>query len=238
MKEKLQVYTIINNPIFAEGIENLMLNKIFLEVDVVRKKSLQDLIAENDFGTQKDQSTILIYDVVKFCTKDFNLLSNLIATHPNFKVLLITTNIKTDDLKHLFEMGVSGIINKNILPEQFINYVVKILKGTKVLSPEYKELIVEMFFETVTNHDVVVENTNKEKLKITDTVPFFDELTNREKEILGYICDGKSTREISEDLFISLHTVETHRRKILKKLGVKNTAAMVKAAIVNDLYAL
>src|SRR5690606_10055458 len=227
MNEKLQVYTIINNPIFSEGIENLMLNKIFLEVDIVRKKDLHDLVTAKGTIAQNNQSRILIYDVVKFSTKDFNLLLNFIESAPDFKVLLITTNIKMDDLKLLFEMGVSGIINKNILPEQFISYVVKILKGNKILSPEYRDLIVEFFFNTVDKPDAVAEvKSNKDKL--IDSVVFFDELTTREKEILGYICDGKSTREISEDLFISLHTVETHRRKILKKLGVKNTAAMVK----------
>lgn len=237
MNEKLQVYTIINNPIFSEGIENLMLNKIFLEVDIVRKKDLHDLVTAKGTLSQNNQSRILIYDVVKFSSKDFNLLLNFIESAPDFKVLLITTNIKMDDLKLLFEMGVSGIINKNILPEQFISYVVKILKGNKILSPEYRDLVVEFFFNTVDKSDAVAEvKSNKEKL--IDSVVFFDELTTREKEILGYICDGKSTREISEDLFISLHTVETHRRKILKKLGVKNTAAMVKAAIVQNLYAL
>jgi DNA-binding CsgD family transcriptional regulator len=51
-----------------------------------------------------------------------------------------------------------------------------------------------------------------------------DPLTRREIEILKLICDGYSSKDISEKLFISINTVETHRKKILLKLNVKNTA--------------
>jgi len=90
-------------------------------------------------------------------------------------------------------------------------------------------LVIEYFFNSVEGADSVESKICDKKILI------YTNLTKREKEILGYICDGKSTREISEQLFISLHTVETHRRKILTKLGVKNTASMVKVAIKSNL---
>lgn len=232
MNEKLQVYTIINNPIFSEGIENLMLTKISSDAKIVRKENLQDLIK---IKTEvKNQSELLIYDVVKFTNKDFNHLLHLMTLNADFKILIIRSNINISDVKLLFEIGVMGVINNNILSDQFIDFVEKILKGNKVLSREYWNLIVEYFFHSVENTDLIKEKMND----ITHDVLLYSDLTNREKEILGYICDGKSTREISEDLFLSLHTVETHRRKILNKLGVKNTASMVKVAIKSNLYAL
>lgn len=215
MNEKLQVYTIINNPIFSEGIDNLILTKISSDAKIVRKENLQDLInAKSDF---RNQPELLIYDVVKFSNKDFNHLLHLMTLNVDFKILIITSNINISDVKLLFEIGVMGVINRNILSDQFIDFVEKILKGNKVLSREYWNLIVEYFFHSVENNDLIKEKTKD----VENDVLLYDDLTNREKEILGYICDGKSTREISEDLFLSLHTVETHRRKILTNWELK-----------------
>src|SRR5690606_31316306 len=177
---------------------------------------------------------ILIYDVVKFTNKDFNYLLQLTSLNPKFKILIITSNICISDIKLLFEIGVMGVIKNNTLSDQFVEFVKKILDGTKILSKEYRDLIVEYFFHSVENANLVKDKCDN----IETEMMLYDELTNREKEILGYICDGKNTREISENLYISLHTVETHRRKILTKLGVKNTASMVKVAIKSNLYAL
>src|SRR5690554_7537000 len=203
MNEKLQVYTIINNPIFSEGIDNLILTKISSDAKIVRKENLQDLInAKSDF---RNQPELLIYDVVKFSNKDFNHLLHLMTLNVDFKILIITSNINISDVKLLFEIGVMGVINRNILSDQFIDFVEKILKGNKVLSREYWNLIVEYFFHSVENNDLIKEKTKD----VENDVLLYDDLTNREKEILGYICDGKSTREISEDLFLSLDRKST-----------------------------
>ncbi|RRA95432.1 helix-turn-helix transcriptional regulator [Paenimyroides viscosum] len=232
MAKKLQVYMIINNPIYSEGIENLMVNKISADANIIRKENLKTLIKERELDI--NTSEILIYDVVKFTNKDFNYLLQLTSLNPKFKILIITSNICISDVKLLFEIGVMGVIKNNTLSDQFVEFVKKILDGTKILSKEYWDLIVEYFFHSVENANLVKDKCDN----IETEMMLYDELTNREKEILGYICDGKSTREISENLFISLHTVETHRRKILTKLGVKNTASMVKVAIKTKLYAL
>lgn|SRR5690554_3321418 len=233
MSTTLHVYTIISNPIFSGGIENLIQTKIVPETKIIRTESLEALINREKLTGQND-AELLIYDVVKFTNKDFNYLLNLTTSDPDFKILIITANINISDVKLLFEIGVMGVVNNNILPEQFISFVRKILKGNKVLSPEYWDLIIEYFFHSVENNDLTKEKKNNTK----EDVILYSELTAREKEILGYICDGKNTREISEELYISLHTVETHRRKILTKLGVKNTASMVKVAIKSNLVAI
>jgi DNA-binding NarL/FixJ family response regulator len=62
-----------------------------------------------------------------------------------------------------------------------------------------------------------------------------DPLTKRELEILKLICDGLSSKDISEKLFISINTVETHRKRILLKLNVKNSVGVVKYALENHI---
>lgn len=228
MNNFLQVYTIIGNPIFCKGIENLIRTKFKSDLDFFHYQNLQQLLDQSK--TVDKCSEILIYEVLKFTNSDFNQLLNLNTTHNNLKILLITSNIKVSDIKLLFEIGVTGIVGNNVLPEAFIKFFKKSVKGKKVLSPEYWDLIIEYFFNSVENIDASVP-----KQKCKDKILMYTNLTKREKEILSCICDGKSTREISEELFISSHTVETHRRKILTKLGVKNTASMVKVAIKSNL---
>lgn len=223
----LQVYTIIANPIFCSGIENLIRTKLKFELEFVQYEELKQFIGQSI--TPNKGSEILIYEVQRFKNSDFNQLLNLKTTHKNLKILIITSHINVSDIKLLFEIGVTGIIGNNISPEEFIKFFKKSLKGEKVLSPEYWNLVIEYFFNSVEGADSVESKICDKKILI------YTNLTKREKEILGYICDGKSTREISEQLFISLHTVETHRRKILTKLGVKNTASMVKVAIKSNL---
>ncbi len=63
---------------------------------------------------------------------------------------------------------------------------------------------------------------------------FIPDLSTREKEVLKLICFEKNTREIADTLFISTHTVESHRANLLSKVGARNTAGLVKWAIEND----
>ena len=62
-----------------------------------------------------------------------------------------------------------------------------------------------------------------------------DVLTNRECQILTMIASGKSTKAIAESLFIAVRTVETHRKNIMEKIGVKNVAGMVRIAVQEGL---
>ena len=73
-----------------------------------------------------------------------------------------------------------------------------------------------------------------QELKLEDTKSLFPNLSEREKEILQLICLEYSSHEIADKLFISFHTVESHRANLIMKVGAKNTAGLVKWAVEND----
>lgn len=73
-----------------------------------------------------------------------------------------------------------------------------------------------------------------QELKLQDTKSLFPSLSERELEILNLICKENSSQEIADDLFISFHTVESHRANLMLKAGVKNTAGLVRWAVEND----
>jgi len=74
----------------------------------------------------------------------------------------------------------------------------------------------------------------RQELKIQNTSSLFPKLSEREKEILNLICLENSSHEIADRLFISFHTVESHRANLMLKAGAKNTAGLVKWAVEND----
>ena len=92
-----------------------------------------------------------------------------------------------------------------------------IVRGENYFSDEVKKIYTDSSF-----------SRNKQK----NYVP---ELSRREKEVLKLITEEYTAKEIAEELFISQHTVESHRKNIFSKLNVKNVAGLVKYAIENDL---
>ena len=74
----------------------------------------------------------------------------------------------------------------------------------------------------------------EQELKMENTSSLFPKLTGRELEVLNLICSECSSQEISDKLFISFHTVESHRANLMHKAGVKNTAGLVRWAVEND----
>ena len=72
--------------------------------------------------------------------------------------------------------------------------------------------------------DVALSVTDKDELK---TIPV---ISGREKEVLQLIADGLTNPQIAEKLFISMHTVDSHRKNLLTKFAVKNTASLIRIA--------
>lgn len=94
------------------------------------------------------------------------------------------------------------------------------------------------FNEAITN--LVFEDFyNKKKVtNIQGKVTLPNDLTKREQEVLGLVASGKTNQEVADELFISMKTVDTHKNHILDKLGLRNTAELVKYAIKNKLISL
>ena len=78
----------------------------------------------------------------------------------------------------------------------------------------------------------------KKLINIQGKVSLPNDLTKREQEVLALVASGKSNHEVADVLFISIKTVDTHKAHILEKLGLKNTAELVKYAIKNKLINL
>ncbi|WP_343613738.1 response regulator transcription factor [Flavobacterium sp.] len=137
--------------------------------------------------------------------------------HPDVKILIVSTHSNVMIVSRLIRIGVNGYLLKNAAKEELLKAINTIAQGENYFAEELEE-------KHLTNSS-----------RIEKQVSNLTELSSREKEILVLIAQEYNTAEIAEKTFISLNTVNTHRRNLLSKLNAKNTAGLVKYAVENGL---
>jgi len=144
------------------------------------------------------------------------LCKAILKQNPQTKVLTLTTFNEVSFITRIIKNGASGYLLKNTDKEELIEAIKTVYKGEQFLAKEVKEKLIASSFGK-------------------EDSAFIPKLTRREKEVLKLIIDEMTTKEIAQKLFISNATVETHRLHLLNKLGVRNTAGLVKVALQKGL---
>lgn len=143
--------------------------------------------------------------------------------YPLIKIVVLTMHDEDRMVLHLLEKGVSGYLLKDAEAGEVEKAVRKVMDEGVYLN----EFVSKAMLRRMTNKVAVKPVSTLYNSKIL--------LSEREKEVLMLICEGLSTNEISEKIFLSPRTVEGHRLRILEKTGTKNTAGMVAYAFKNSL---
>lgn len=136
------------------------------------------------------------------------------ASDSKLKIIALSMLKDSSLIKMMLKNGADGYVLKNAGREEIVAAIHAVFAGRKYLDQEVNDIIISSIagYET--------KNRNP-----------FPSLSRREKEILGLILDELTTKEIAGKLFISVGTVETHRRNMLAKVGARNTAGLVRIAI-------
>jgi two-component system nitrate/nitrite response regulator NarL len=144
---------------------------------------------------------------------------------PNAKILILTMHDNQEYLNQIIRSGAKGFVLKNTDKEELLDAVKTVAGGENFFSKDISKLIIENYIRSAKDSD---------KNEGYKEVP----LTKREVEILKYIAEGNSNQEIANKLYISYNTVDTHRKNIMHKLSIKNTAGLVRYAIEKGLINL
>jgi DNA-binding NarL/FixJ family response regulator len=139
---------------------------------------------------------------------------------PDVKVLALTMLSEDQHIKKMIKAGASGYILKSSGKEELIKAITTIMDGKHYFSDEATQSILQELVQPS-----VSKNRDADEVNITD----------RELEVLKLIVNEFTNQEIADKLYISVRTVDTHRRNLLQKTGAKNTAGLVKYAIKNNL---
>jgi DNA-binding NarL/FixJ family response regulator len=139
---------------------------------------------------------------------------------PDTKILIVSMLTNIDAVRTVLKAGADGFLIKNANPFEFVMAFKAMQKNEIYLSEHFSALL----------------HTDSGKMSRSDYITFSENLiTPREKSVLKLICEGFTNPEIAETLFLSVETVNTHRKKMLIKLNLPNSAALVKFAIENKL---
>lgn len=151
-------------------------------------------------------------------TEMYKLVEDLVNEHKNIKIITIGNFYEVSKIRKLFEKGIKSYLDTNCCYNEFVKSIEALSSDLIYICDSAKERMMDFLSHKHEYHPNQLEC-----------------LTKREMEVLKLICDGLSSKQICEKLFISINTVETHRKKILLKLNVKNSAGVVKYAIENHI---
>jgi len=205
-----------DHQLFREGLVNLLSTASDIEV-----------IAEAKDGNETTEKTVQLKPDVALIDIGMPGMNGIEATKilkkeiPAVKIIALSMHSDKQFVKGILEAGADGYLLKNCTYRQLIDAIYSVISGKKYLSDEITGMVIKGYLEP---SDADSEGNV--------------ELSERENEILKLYAEGKSTREISEKLFISIKTVGTHKQHILEKLELKSNADMVKYAIKKGLIQL
>lgn len=147
----------------------------------------------------------------------------LLRAHRNVKVVALSGHPDGNYVSEMLKAGASAYILKHSAYEELARAIREVMAGRTYLSPEVMQGVVDGFVRTT-------PGPRAESV--------FAKLTEREREALQLMAEGKSTKEIAATMKISIKTVQTHRLNMLEKLGVRSVAELTKVAIREGLTPL
>ena len=155
---------------------------------------------------QQQLPDVILMDINLPDKNGIDLCKEVKEKYPSVFILGLSTFNQQSFIQKMMNNGASGYVLKNATQEELMEAIETVSKGKTYLSDE------------------VASSLRKE---VVSEIPV---ITRREKEVLLLIADGLTNAEIAKQLFLSTTTVDTHRKNLLAKFDVKNTASLIKKA--------
>ena len=199
-----------NQPLYIQGIISSLKSENWYEIDVIvdSKEQLFKRLSNSD-------DLILIIDfetVVDFSITDFSIIQ---TNFPLVKVLVLSASNNKDHIYQVLKYPIKGYLQKSCDVEEFNSTLLSVSKNKSYFGTSITELIIRKKSSEFENSDV--------------------RLTPKEVEIVKLLALGYTTKIIADRIFISHHTVNTHRKNILRKLQINNTSELLMYAIKNGI---
>lgn len=201
---------------FVEGIESIL--EGMEDIQVVSKCYSGTEVFEKLANAPAD---VILLDINLPGMNGIEVCQKLNKEYPAVKVLALSMHNEESFVTEILKHGAQGYILKNTGKKELLQAIQTVYNGQSYFSSEVTETIMKSLVNPKTG-------TKRSSL-------LAPKISRREKDVLELIVKEHTTQEIAETLFISLKTVESHRRSLLTKLGVRNTAGLVRVALENKL---
>ncbi len=197
--------------IVREGLKQIvseMSDMLVLDEARDGQEALKKALA-NDFE-------IVILDISMPLKSGLDVLKELKEKKPSTNVLVLSVHPEEHYAVRVLKAGASGYLTKESAPDELVMAIRKISQGRKYITVSLAEKLAG-------------------EIEKPADAPLHSVLSEREFRVLGMIASGRSIKEISEELFLSIKTVSTYRSRILKKMGFRNNSELIRYCIENGL---
>lgn len=214
---KIRILLVDDHKIVREGISSLL--KQYPDMEVIGEaadgRSALRLVKELS-------PDLVIMDISMPDLNGIDATRRINAEHPEIKVIALSMHYDKQFVSEMFKAGAEGYLLKDSAFEELEHAIRIVMDNKTYINPQIAGLVVESLASQSThaNHQA------------------FNLLTEREREVLQLIAEGKSTKQIASDLNVSAKTVESHRRQVMGKLNIRNVAELTKYAIREGLTSI
>lgn len=205
----IRVFIVDDHPVVIEGIHSLLQNEKDIEWmgHAMNAQSCLGFFVNNT-------ADVVLMDISMPGMDGVELCAVMKEKYPDIMILGLSTFNQGLYIKKMVENGASGYILKNSSREELIKAIHAVYEGCIYFSGEV---------------GIALQEYQKSSMKELPA------LTAREKEVLELIAEGYTNPQIAEKIFLSSFTVDSHRKNLLAKLSVKNTASLVRLAVEKKL---
>jgi len=214
--DKVRILLVDDHQIIRDGIRLMLQDSNSVEIKYEASSVAEAL---DILGAQHDID-IVISDISLPHQDGLYLLKKVKKEYPDIRFLFLSMFIEENYALQAVEHGADGYLPKDVSVNKLVSAIEKVYNGDIYYDLKISTLIIKALL-----------NKNVKSYGLGESSRA---LTKREKEILSLVINGVSNSVIAEQLEISVRTVENHRANILRKVGVKNTAELVRYTLQND----
>lgn len=202
MTRPVRVMIVDDHPMVAEGIEAIL--ETYADIDVIATVSNgRDAIAQADALVPD----VVLLDLNMPGVTGLSAAEMILERQPDMRILILSMHDSPEYISTALSHGARGYILKDVPTDEIKTAIDSVMAGEEYLCTGTKASLVPR------------------------TSDGREPLTSREQTVLLQLAQGKSNRDVADELEISVHTVETHRKNIKRKLGINSTAGLTRYAM-------
>jgi len=206
--EKIKILLVDDHAIMRDGIKALL--SIYDDIEVIGEASAGREAMEMARELNPD---VVVMDISMPGMDGLEVTHRLTKRNPRMKVIILTQHDNREYILSTIKVGAAGYIPKKALGSDLVSAIRAIRSGDSFLYPSAARTLIDDYRKQAEQPDI------------------YESLTEREREILKLIAEGRTSREIAEALYISQKTVQGHRTKIMEKLDLHNRTELIKYAM-------
>jgi len=204
-ENKTAVIIADNQFLVTESLKTLLSEQFSVKAVALNVTSLKTALKRYD-------PRLLITDYSLLDFNGFDELKEIRHNFPGLNIVILSGSITRNELAEFNNLGIKNVLHKNCDRDELFTCLNAALTGRKY----YSDIYLDLLFDLNERKSTTVETT---------------QLTSSETEIVRLIAQGLTTKEIAMKKYLSFHTVMTHRKNILRKVGVSNASELIMYAI-------